>query len=245
MSGMNALVPGNWDKKLSAYAESRLIPDVLTRVSISGYSRTGKSTLVKRIFGGERITFHPAMPLDDVIGGWALVDGCTRWVDGPAVRALKNGTCLHIDESNEIPAECTTFFYALLDDPAGITLPSGERVDAKPGFCVICTMNPTPDVYPHPIFDRFDVYLTATTLSDGMKRALGPFARNAENVVSFNQPKLDWKRPASVNAFLAAAKMRSRGLSDEKIAEVLGWDGRQMTDFLTAASAHYFNLFAK
>jgi len=213
-----------------------LFPGALHRVNIYGYSRTGKSTLVNRLLKTERITFHSAMPLDDLIGGFALVDGRTVWMDGPAVRALKNGTVLQIDEANNIPAECETMLYALLDDPAGITLPTGERVEAKPGFGVVATMNPDPTVFPHPIYDRFDIYLKADTLSDGTKKALGRYAVNAENVIGYNQPKLKWVRPASVNAFLAANKMKQRGLSDEKICEVLGWEGRDATDFLTAVS---------
>lgn len=225
-----------WDQKLVDYVERGIFPGIVNRMNIHGYSRTGKSTLVSKLLKSERITFHQGMPLDDLIGGWALIDGRTVWVDGPAVRALKNGTCLQIDEANEVPNECQTMYYALLDDPAGITLPNGERVDARPGYCVVTTMNPTPEIFPHPVYDRFDIYLKADTLSEGTKKALGQFAANAESVISFNQPKLDWKRPASVNAFLAANKMKTHGLSNERIAEVLGWEGREATDFLIATS---------
>jgi hypothetical protein len=231
-----------WDQKLIGNYESGIFGKAdapLHRACISGYSRTGKSTLVKRLFSGrcEHITFHTAMPLDDLIGGWALVNGATVWIDGPAVRALKNGTCLLIDEANNIPPECQTFFYALLDDPAGVTLPNGQRVEAAPGYCVIATMNPDPTCLPHPIYDRFDIYLRADTLSKGVKEALGRFAANAEAVIGFGQAPLTWKRPASVNAFLAANKLRSRGFSDEQIAEVLGWEGQDASDFLIAASS--------
>jgi len=229
-----------WDHKLTEFVESGIFggpTGILNRMNISGYSRTGKTTLLNRLLKTERVTFHRAMPLDDLIGGLQLVDGRTVWVDGPAVRCLRDGKCLQIDEANEIPAECQTMFYALLDDPAGITLPTGERVEASPGYSVVTTMNPTPDCFPHPIYDRFDIYLTADRLSEGTRKALGRFANNADAVVGYNQPKLDWKRPASVNAFLAAAKMQQRGISNEKIAEVLGWEGKDRTDFLLAASA--------
>lgn len=226
-----------WDQKLVEYVDSGIFPGVLNRMNIHGYSRTGKSTLVHRLLNSERITFHQGMPLDDLIGGWALVDGRTVWVDGPAVRALKQGKCLQIDEANEVPVECQTMYYALLDDPAGITLPSGERIEAKPGYCVVTTMNPSPDVFPHPVFDRFDIYLKADTLARGTKDALGPYASNAEAVIAFRQPKLTWTRPASVNAFLAANKLRRSGSSPEKIVEVLGWEGKDATDFLIATAS--------
>jgi len=225
-----------WDQKLVGLVEDGVFPGVLNRACIFGYSRTGKSTLVHQLLKSERVTFHQGMPLDDLIGGWALIDGHTKWVDGPAVRALRHGTCLQIDEAADVPSECQTMFYALLDDPAGITLPNGERVNAAPGYSVVATMNPTPECFPHPVFDRFDVYLIADTLAEGTKRALGPFANNAEQVIGFKQPKLDWKRPASVNAFLAANKLKSRGFDDVRIADILGWEGNAITDFLIAAS---------
>jgi len=233
------LTPKAWDQKVVEYVETGVFGKAgapLHRMCISGYSRTGKSTLIQRLLRGERITFHQAMPLDDLIGGWALIDGRTVWVDGPAVRALKEGKCLLIDEANCVPPECQTMFYALLDDPAGITLPNGQRIEAAPGYCVVATMNPDPTCFPHPVYDRFDIYLKATTLSKGTREALGKFADNAQAVIGLNQPELKWVRPASVNAFLAANKLRGRGFNDEKIAEVLGFEGRQASDFLIAAA---------
>ena len=226
-----------WDQKLVEYVESGMFPGVLNRMNIHGYSRTGKSTLVSRLLNSERITFHQGMPLDDLIGGWALVDGRTQWVDGPAVRALKQGKCLQIDEANEVPVECQTMFYALLDDPAGITLPNGERIDARPGYCVVTTMNPSPDVFPHPVYDRHDIYLKADTLAKGTREALGPYANNGEACISLKQPRLTWKRPASVNAFLAANKLRVSGMSPEKIVEVIGFEGNDANDFLIATAS--------
>src|SRR5262245_8416805 len=228
-----------WDQQATEFVNSGIFGHAgspLNRMCILGYSRTGKSTHVKALLNGERITFHPAMPLDDLIGGWALLDGRTCWVDGPAVRALKGGKCLHIDEMNFVPPECQTFLYALLDDPAGITLPNGERVESKPGYCVVATMNPDPSCLPHPIFDRFDIYLKATTLSAGARRALGRFADNAQSVIELGQPKLVWKRPPSVNAFLAASKLRNHGVADNDIPAILGWEGKDATDFLIACS---------
>ena len=234
---MSKISTMSWDERFNFLVDARVFPAVLNRLHISGYSRTGKSTLVSRKLRTERLTFHRAMPLDDLIGGMSLVDGRTVWVDGPAVRALKNGTVLQIDEANNIPPECETFFYALLDDPAGITLPTGERVNARPGYGVVTTMNPTPDAFPHPVYDRFDIYLKADTLSAGTKQALGPYVNNAAVCIGLNQPVLSWTRPASVNAFLAANKLKSREFTDEQIVEILGWEGKQATDFLTAVSS--------
>jgi MoxR-like ATPase len=222
-----------WDQVFTEMVHTDLFPKVLNRALIWGFSRTGKSTLVKHLLNSERITFHQGMPLDDLIGGWTLRNGATVWADGPAVRALRNGTCLQIDEFNDVPIECKTFCYALLDNPAGITLPTGERIEAKPGYCVVATMNPPPSILPEPIYERFDVVLKADTLSDGVKSALGPFVEQAQRVVGRNT-RLEWARPMSPGLLLAAAQLHRIGMRSDTMAKALGLTGNEATDFLAA-----------
>jgi hypothetical protein len=184
--------------------------------------------------GSERVTFHEQMPLEDLIGGLQLVNGSTQWVDGPATRALREGKVLQIDELNKRPIECETMIYALMDRPAAITLPTGERVHEKAGYAVIGTQNPAPDVLPHPIFDRIDVFLKATTLSQGIKDKLGPhLAAKAENVVGYGQPALDWTRPVTVNSLLAFKELKNAGVPDESAVAMLGFEPREQMDLLT------------
>lgn len=223
-----------WDKTLTKMWEARLIPNYIDRVLVCGYSRTGKSTLIHRLTGSERITFHEHMPLEDLIGGLQLVNGSTVWVDGPAVRAMRNGKVLQIDELSDMPHECHTMVYALMDKPAAITLPTGERVTAAPGYAVICTQNPMPDVLPHPIFDRIDVFMKATTLAQGIVERLGPhLAAKAQNVVGFNQPSPEWERPVTVNSLLAFKALKEAGIEDARATELLGFVGRAQADLLT------------
>jgi MoxR-like ATPase len=173
------------------------------------------------------------MPLDDLIGGWTLKDGKTVWADGPAVRALRNGSCLQIDEINEIPMECKTVLYALMDSPAGITLPNGERVEAAPGYCVVGTMNPAPNVLPEPIYERFDVILRAEELSQGAQNALGPFVEQAKRTVGRGN-RYTWARPMSVGLCLAANQLWQAGVRGDTLATALGLTGDGMIDFLAA-----------
>lgn len=223
-----------WDRTFKRMWETGIVPHYINRLNIHGYSRTGKSTLVHELTKSERVTFHEAMPLEDLIGGMTLVDGSTRWVDGPAARALRRGTILQIDELNDMPPEVRTMVYALMDSPAGITLPTGERLEAAPGYGVITTMNPAPDCLPHPIFDRIDCFLKADTLSEGIRKALGPvLASKAENVLAYNQAPLVWERPATVNSLLALKALRSAGVNDEEATHMLGFRGMGRSDFLT------------
>lgn len=185
-----------WDKKFTGLVNNGIFPNVLNRVCILVCCHSlclvvrvvtvvtikkDQGVAVSRVVTG--VAGCCAAPLDDLIGGWALVDNRTVWIDGPAVRCLRQGKILQIDEGNNVPHECQTVFYALCDEPAGLTLPNGERVEASPGYGVVITMNPDPSELPHPVYDRFDVYLKATTLSDGIKTALGQFADPAQNVI--------------------------------------------------------------
>jgi hypothetical protein len=223
-----------WDSKVTTLVRDGIIPNVLNRICLAGPPRTGKSTLPLKLFAVcYRGTCHRQQPVDDWIGGYALIDGTTKWQNGIAVRAMLEGVPLVVDEIDKHSAECASFFYAMLDDPAAVTLPTGERIHAKQGYCVFATTNQRPDSLPEPIYDRFDVILKADTLSKGLQESLGDFLKPAETVVGRNGA-FNWERPASVNLFIAASKLARHGLQGDALAAALGLDGQAASDFLTA-----------
>lgn len=225
----------NWDDRLRQLRKDKLIPNPLYRICLFGPPRTGKSSIAPDLFadGVERCTIHKQLPTEDLLGGYALVNGTTVWQDGPAIRALRNGKALVLDEIDQISPECRCILHALLDDPAGITLASGERVHAAQGYCVIATTNAMPSSLPPAILDRFDLILLANTLSKGLKEALGSLSSQAEAVV-IRDASYHWNRPASVNLFLAASKLKRKGINDEAIVAALGLTGKPATDALIA-----------
>lgn len=224
----------SWDALFVRLVDEGIIPSVVNRVLLYGPPRTGKSTLAAtKLPNVERLTLHRQQPVDDLIGGMGLCNGSTQWMDGPATRAMRRGTALVIDEFDQFSAEERCMLHAVMDDPAGITLPTGERVTAKPGYCVIATTNALPSALPDALYDRFDMVLRADTLSAGLTAALGSFAKAAESVVKRDGTN-QWERPASVNLFIAASKLRAKGLADQAIADALGLAGRTATDFLAA-----------
>lgn len=225
----------SWDDTMRRLINDKLIPNPLYRILLFGPPRTGKSYSGSDMFGDgtERCTIHKQLPTEDLLGGYALVNGTTQWMDGPAIRALRNGKAIVLDEIDQISPECRCILHALLDDPAGITLASGERVKAKEGYCVIATTNAMPSSLPPAVLDRFDLILLANTLSKGLKKTLGALANQAEAVV-VRDKTYNWMRPASVNLFIAAAKLRKKGIPDEKIVTALGLHGKPATDALIA-----------
>ncbi len=227
-----------WDEVLRELVGSKIIPNPLYRILLFGPPRTGKSSIARDLFNQhERVTIHRQLPVEDLLGGYALVKGTTEWQDGPAIRAMRNGMALVLDEIDQISAECRCILHALLDDPAGITLASGERVNAKDGYCVIATTNALPSVLPPAVLDRFDLILLANTLSKGLKTQLGSLATPAEaSVARGTVTSYSWRRPATVNFFIAAAKLRAKGMSDQTIVSSLGLDGQPATDAMIVLS---------
>lgn len=224
-----------WDDTLKRLVKDKMLPNPLYRILLFGPPRTGKSSIGPALFGyqPDRVTFHKQLPIEDLLGGYALVDGTTKWQDGPAVRALRSGKALIIDEIDQFSPEVRCILHALLDDPAGVTLASGERVPAKDGYCVVATTNATPSALPPAVLDRFDLIFKADTLSKGLQSALGQLATQADAVVQRDK-SYHWQRPASVNLFIAASKLRKKGFKDEVIVGALGLTGKQATDALIA-----------
>lgn len=227
-----------WDALLGELAQKNIVPEAVNRVLLWGPPRTGKSSIAATIWQHvERVTLHRQQPIDDLVGGYCLQDGSTIWADGPAVRAVRNGHVLVLDEVDQFSPETRCILHALLDDPAAVTLANGERIHAKNGYMVIGTTNAMPTSMPLALYDRWDLVLKADTLSEGLQKALGKLAKAASNVVVRDANTCNWNRSASVNLFIAAAKLRKKGMKDTEIALALGLEGTAETDFLTVIAS--------
>ena len=226
-----------WDSTLTEMFAGGAIPQAIHRVLLWGPPRTGKSSVAYTIVGEarvERVTLHRQQPVDDLVGGYCLKDGSTIWADGPAVRAMRDGKVLVLDEIDQYSPETRCVLHALMDEPSGVTLASGERVAAVYGYVVIATTNALPGTLPPAILDRFDLILKADTLADGLQKRLGAMAAPAGNTIGREVNRYDWTRQTSVNLFISAAKLRTFGMNDEQIGAVLGLEGTDLVDFLTA-----------
>ena len=144
-----------WAQELDTLVCECAIPEQIHRILLYGAPGTGKSSWAGTAFAHvERVTLHAQMPPEDLIGSMALVasNGGTNtvWQDGPAVRAMRRGGALVLDEIDQHSPELRCALHALLDDKsiAGITLPTGERIEPAVGFCIIATTNAEPSTLP-------------------------------------------------------------------------------------------------
>lgn len=128
-----------------------------------GKPGSGKSTSACKVGIGERsvvrtlITAETCRP--EVLGHWSpSASGDLKWLDGPGIKAWREGSRLVVDEMDEAGGDTIPALHALADDTdiAHITLGNGERISPKEGFQFFATMNSDPVQSLTPaLFDRF------------------------------------------------------------------------------------------
>ncbi len=63
------------------------------------------------------------------------------WVDGPLVRALREGALLYLEEINRIPEETLNLLVTVMSE-GELTIPRLGRIQAHPDFRLVAAMNP-------------------------------------------------------------------------------------------------------
>lgn len=79
----------------------------------------------------------------DLVGRYLLIDGETRWSDGPLTRAARNGSICYLDEVVEARKDTTVIIHALTDHRRLLPIDrTGELLQAHPDFLLIISYNP-------------------------------------------------------------------------------------------------------
>lgn len=121
--------------------------EVSSAALLSGYPGCGKTALVEAAFGEELVTSHAHgdMEVADLIGTYTQEpDGSYTWVDGPLVKAMREGRPLFVDDITLAPATVLARLYPAMDGRGEITVfeHKSETVNAKEGFFVCGAHNP-------------------------------------------------------------------------------------------------------
>jgi hypothetical protein len=131
---------GFFDKMKAIVASGRFYP-----VFVSGLSGNGKTLMIEQACAQAnreflRVNVSPETDEDDLIGGFRLIDGETKWFDGPVIQAMKRGSVLVLDEidrgSNKLMC-----LQGILEGKGVLIKKTGEYVEPASGFNVVATAN--------------------------------------------------------------------------------------------------------
>lgn len=89
------------------------------------------------------VACHDDTAAADLIGRHLILGGDTVWNDGPALRALRQGAILYLDEIAEARPDVLAVLHPLADHRRTIFVDRiGEAVGAQPGFLLVASYNP-------------------------------------------------------------------------------------------------------
>lgn len=182
------------------------------------------------------LTLTDEMPASELRGHWTPCGNEFVWMDGPVIRAMREGALVVLNELLHASDDARSFLYPILEMPetARITLPTSETVFPAPGFRVIVTENRPPTELPAALRDRFDVVLEINEPHPHALEALSPPLREAARR-SFS---LDEERRMSVRPFLVLDRLQHEvGLEDACTAVFGPQRGSQIYDALVLAGA--------
>ena len=115
-------------------------------VFITGLSGNGKTYMVEQACAATkreviRVNFTVETDEDDLIGGFRLVEGETRFFKGPVIKAMERGAvllCDEIDLANPAKVMC---LQSILEGNGYFIKKTGEYIQPADGFTVVATAN--------------------------------------------------------------------------------------------------------
>ena len=139
------------DKTYVAFGEFKLIRDIISSgqffpVFISGHSGNGKTFMVEQACSATkrpmiRVQMSRETDEDDLIGGFRLIDGETKFMKGPVLRAMELGALLLIDEADRADPGKAMCLQGILEGKPYYMKKTGEIVTPAAGFNIIVTAN--------------------------------------------------------------------------------------------------------
>ena len=169
-------------------------------VFVSGLSGNGKTFMVEQACAKVkreciRVNISNETDEDDLLGGFRLINGETKWFDGPVVQAMKSGAILILDEIDR-GSNALLCIQGVMEGKGVIIKKTGEYVEPTFGFNVIATANTKGKG------DESGKYMAATILDDAF---LERFPVTVEQ--DYPSEKLEKK--------ILIRKMCSLGIDDE------------------------------
>ncbi len=184
------------------------------RVLLFGLPGTGKTYAGARRNVPEgtavyQVTMTDETPAAEIRGHFLPKGDEFVWMDGPGIRAWREGARLVINEIDRASSDCHSLLYALLDDPefAELTLPTGEVVRPAKGFHVVATMNGHPSDLPPALQDRFPVTVEVTDVNP---EAIAALPKDLQRVARDSALVADEDRRLSIRLWAEFASLRPK-----------------------------------
>lgn len=114
-------------------------------VFITGMSGNGKTTMIEQIASKLkreciRVNFTVQTDEDELLGGFRLIGGETKFVAGPVLVAMQRGAILLLDEV-DLGSHAIMCLQAVLEGKGKYIPKTGQYVRPAPGFTIIATAN--------------------------------------------------------------------------------------------------------
>jgi len=114
-------------------------------IFVTGLSGNGKTLMVEQVcakLGREcyRVNITRQTDEDDLLGGFRLINGETKWCDGPVVSAMRSGGVLLLDEI-DLGSANMMCLQPVLEGKGVFLKKIGEWVKPAAGFTVFATAN--------------------------------------------------------------------------------------------------------
>ena len=115
-------------------------------IFITGLSGNGKTLMVEQACAALkreviRVNFTVETDEDDLIGGFRLVNGETKFFKGPVITAMERGAVLLTDEIDLANPAKVMCLQSILEGSGYFIKKTGEFVQPKEGFTIIATAN--------------------------------------------------------------------------------------------------------
>lgn len=117
-------------------------------VLLKGPTGCGKTRFVEHMAARLRrplvtVACHDDTSAADLIGRHLILGGDTVWSDGPALRSLREGAILYLDEIAEARPDVLAVLHPLADHRRTLFVDRlGEAITAGPGFLLVASFNP-------------------------------------------------------------------------------------------------------
>lgn len=120
--------------------------DAFFPVFITGMSGNGKSFMPRQAAAETkrefiRVNITGETDEDDLIGGFRLIDGQTKFFKGPVIQAMERGAIVMLDEIDLGNPSKIMCLQSILEGDGYFIKKTGEYVSPKKGFSVIATAN--------------------------------------------------------------------------------------------------------